>query len=56
MPIYEYRCKICGATSEYLMGVGKDENIFCKECGSAVTHLLALMEAYAGVDKRPDRR
>ncbi len=33
MPIYEYRCKVYGAISEYLIGVGKNENISCKECG-----------------------
>ena len=34
MPIYEYRCKDCGATSEFLLGVGKDEKIFCHTCES----------------------
>ncbi|NQT56247.1 MAG: zinc ribbon domain-containing protein, partial [Desulfobacteraceae bacterium] len=34
MPIYEYRCKACGAASEYLIGLGEDENISCKVCGS----------------------
>ncbi|MBW1666912.1 MAG: zinc ribbon domain-containing protein [Deltaproteobacteria bacterium] len=34
MPIYEYRCKSCGAISEFLTGVGKDEPISCKQCGS----------------------
>lgn len=34
MPIYEYRCKECGATSEILIGLGKDEAIACQSCGS----------------------
>ena len=34
MPIYEYRCEECGSVSEYLVGVGDDEVIQCKECSS----------------------
>lgn len=34
MPIYEYRCENCAAVSEYLVGVGNDEQIRCKICGS----------------------
>ena len=34
MPIYEYRCKKCGATSEFLTGLGSDDAISCKNCGS----------------------
>jgi putative FmdB family regulatory protein len=34
MPIYEYRCRECGATSEFLTGLGKDETISCQGCGS----------------------
>jgi putative FmdB family regulatory protein len=35
MPIYEYKCQQCGAVSEYLVGVGYDDSIECKECGSS---------------------
>jgi putative FmdB family regulatory protein len=34
MPIYEYRCRKCGAVSEYLVGVGRDDPIVCRECGN----------------------
>jgi putative FmdB family regulatory protein len=35
MPIYEYRCQQCGAVSEYLVGIGCDDPIVCKDCGSS---------------------
>jgi len=35
MPIFEYLCKDCGASSEYLVMGSKSEAIACKECGSA---------------------
>jgi putative FmdB family regulatory protein len=34
MPIYEYLCDECGAESEYLLGIGYDDTIECKHCGS----------------------
>ena len=34
MPIYEYRCRACGALSEFLTGPGKDETLCCRGCGS----------------------
>jgi putative FmdB family regulatory protein len=34
MPIYEYRCGACGSVSEYLVRLGNDEPIECKQCGS----------------------
>jgi putative FmdB family regulatory protein len=34
MSIFEYRCKDCMTVSEYLIGVGNDESITCKKCGS----------------------
>ena len=36
MPIYEYRCRQCGAVSEVLVRNAVDEGkVKCKECGSA---------------------
>jgi putative FmdB family regulatory protein len=35
MPIYEYRCQKCGGVSEYLVGVGHDDPIACKDCGNS---------------------
>ena len=35
MPIYEYRCKDCGAISEFLIGVNQDRaEIRCEQCAS----------------------
>jgi putative FmdB family regulatory protein len=48
MPIYEYRCKACGATSEYLIGMGKDEIIACKECGSTEMERILSVASFMG--------
>ncbi len=57
MPIYEYRCRVCGATSEYLIGVGKDENISCKECGSIeMEKILSVASFLTGVPERASGR
>ncbi|MFA4984902.1 MAG: zinc ribbon domain-containing protein [Candidatus Omnitrophota bacterium] len=35
MPIYEYRCRECGKTNEFLVGVGSDKaEIRCSFCKS----------------------
>ena len=34
MPIYEYRCRECGETSEFLSGLKEGETISCRNCGS----------------------
>ena len=34
MPIYEYRCRDCGSTSEFLMDMGNDMAVACRFCGS----------------------
>jgi putative FmdB family regulatory protein len=35
MPIYEYRCRSCGSTSEIWEGVGtRSDTRACKHCGS----------------------
>jgi putative FmdB family regulatory protein len=35
MPIYEYRCRSCGETSEIFQSVGeKDDPLQCTNCGS----------------------
>lgn len=34
MPIFEYQCKVCGSVSEFLIGVGQNQTITCKKCGS----------------------
>jgi len=57
MPIYEYRCAVCGATSEYLIDVGKDEVISCKECGSTETEkILSVASFMTGEPQRTPGR
>ncbi|MGD2272411.1 MAG: zinc ribbon domain-containing protein [Desulfobacterales bacterium] len=34
MPIYEYKCKVCGAISEFLTGAADKGPFVCKKCGS----------------------
>lgn len=48
MPIYEYRCRVCGETSEYLLGVGADEDIFCKKCGSTKMERILSVPTFMG--------
>lgn len=48
MPIYEYLCKVCGATSEFLIDVGKDENISCKKCGSTEMDRILSVASFMG--------
>ena len=48
MPIYEYRCKACGAASEYLIGLGEDENISCKVCGSTKMERILSVASFLG--------
>ena len=48
MPIYEYRCKICGATSEFLMVTKLDEAVSCHSCGSSeMEKLLSVVSVHS---------
>ncbi len=43
MPIYEYRCLNCGELNEFLVGVGKEEELKCKKCSRRdLTRLLSI--------------
>lgn len=33
MPVYEYRCRACGATEEHLQPMGSDAPGPCEACG-----------------------
>jgi len=46
MPIYEYRCESCGAVSEYLVGLGEDEKIRCRACGSDGINRILSASSY----------
>ena len=57
MPIYEYRCKACGSTSEYITGIGKDEDICCKKCGSSeMERILSAASFTSGISERTPGR
>lgn len=44
MPIYEYECKECGKTSEFLLrSVEAANNLHCSSCGSEkITRLMSV--------------
>ncbi|MEZ5595389.1 MAG: zinc ribbon domain-containing protein [Pseudomonadales bacterium] len=47
MPVYTYRCRACGDTTDHLAAVGKaPEQVVCEHCGSTVTHRIIASVAY----------
>ena len=53
MPIYEYHCNNCGATSEFLVGVGsKEQTLRCKQCGSPPLEKMISVSHSLKVEKR----
>ena len=51
MPIYEYKCTVCGHLTEVLQRVADPPLEACPECGQAVKKLLsapAFTEAFQG--------
>ena len=57
MPIYEYQCVDCGSVSEYLVGMGEDEPITCKICGSHDMHRILSASSFTlqSPGRMPDR-
>jgi putative FmdB family regulatory protein len=53
MPIYEYRCETCGTLSEYLVGMGKDDPVICRQCGS---HEMNRILSVSSFSLQPDGR
>jgi len=54
MPIFEYECKECGNTSEYLVGVSSEnEKIECKKCGSVDVEKIFSAHARINTEKKP---
>jgi len=52
MPIFEFLCAECGATSEVLVA-SSNESPTCKACGSAnLKKLLSATSSLSGVTKR----
>ena len=57
MPIYEYRCQECGNLSEYLVGVGDDDPIECRHCGSSeMNRILSAGSFTLHSSQRPSGR
>jgi putative FmdB family regulatory protein len=53
MPIYEYQCANCGAISEFLINVGKNEPIVCHCCGGAeMNKILSAHSVISGNSHR----
>ncbi len=50
MPIYEYRCKICGEVSEFLV-LRDNDPITCRKCGG--DNLGKLMSAHSSLTTSP---
>lgn len=41
MPIYEYRCKKCGAQTEVLLKLSDKQPSRCRECGGRLEKLIS---------------
>jgi putative FmdB family regulatory protein len=53
MPIYEYRCRSCGSTSEIWEGVGtRSDTRVCKRCGGGELEKV-LSVSYTMKNPRP---
>jgi putative FmdB family regulatory protein len=53
MPIYEYGCNNCGATSEFLVGIGlKEQTLRCKKCGSPKLEKIISVSHALKTEKR----
>ncbi len=50
MPIYEYRCRDCGVVSEFLVGMGYDQEISCPSCESLAMEKLMSTASFMGVE------
>jgi putative FmdB family regulatory protein len=57
MPIYEYRCKACGAISEHLIGIEQDESISCKNCGGQDVERVLSVASFMNraIERAPGR-
>ncbi|MDY6954948.1 MAG: zinc ribbon domain-containing protein [Thermodesulfobacteriota bacterium] len=57
MPIYEFQCDACGATSEHLIGPGDGRTVVCNSCGSAkMTRILSAPSHFSmGTGQMPGR-
>ena len=54
MPLYEYRCKACGAVSEFLSTYDSDSRPECKSCGSADLEKMISVTNIAGKHAAPE--
>ena len=57
MPIYEYQCQECGAISEFFSGMGENEALTCKQCGSnRLEKVLSVSAVLTKVSERAPGR
>ena len=58
MPVYDYKCKACGADFEVRCGIRDSrKNVRCAECSSRkVSQLLGSFTALGLTSKRPSKR
>jgi putative FmdB family regulatory protein len=53
MPIFEYQCRECMTVSEFLIGVGTEESIACKKCGSLEMERILSTPFFLDTAKHP---
>ncbi len=57
MPIYEYRCPVCGKTFEKLRSIRDDDNeVQCPHCESAKVERVLSGFAMSGCCSKPGSR
>jgi putative FmdB family regulatory protein len=53
MPIFDYQCKKCGKTDEYIVKSAESRGLKCKHCGSAqLKRLLGAATVVANPNNR----
>ncbi|MEZ5339231.1 MAG: zinc ribbon domain-containing protein [bacterium] len=54
MPLYEYRCKDCGAEFEALVGRTETDPVECEQCHSSKTERIASTFSCCGSSSSSD--
>ena len=49
MPLYDYRCPVCGHRFELLRSISKRDDVVCEKCGSAVKRVYEGKCAFGAV-------
>jgi putative FmdB family regulatory protein len=57
MPVYEYRCEVCGERFDRLVRTaGLDESVTCPRCGATETRRQWSVFSALGLEREPGRR